>query len=296
MGRELFDAFPESRAVFEAADRALGDAISRTCFEGTEEELALTENTQPAILTVSVAALRALDSRGLKPVATAGHSLGEYSAHVAAGTFSFDDAVRAVRARGRFMQRAVKVGEGAMAALIGLDGSEVERICTDSAAGEVVSAANMNGPGQVVIAGHKAAVERASEAASAAGAKRSILLPVSAPFHCSLMQPAADELRPVLEGIEFSSPAMPVYTNVDAAPVIEGGEARAALIRQVVAPVRWQELVEAMLAAGIEHFVEVGPGRVLSGLMKRISRKAKITAVGDPAGVERAVEEFAPGQ
>jgi [acyl-carrier-protein] S-malonyltransferase len=296
MGRELCDAYPESREVFDSADRALDHPISRTCFEGTEEELALTENTQPAILTVSVAALRALESRGLKPAATAGHSLGEYSAHVAAGTLGFEDAVRAVRSRGRFMQRAVKVGEGAMAAVIGLEGAEVDRICEVSAAGEVVSAANMNGPGQVVIAGDRVAVERAIEAASAAGAKRSILLPVSAPFHCSLMQPAAEELRPVLEGIEFSDPAMPVYTNVDAAPVQQAGAAREALIRQVVSPVRWQELIEALLAAGIVHFVEVGPGRVLSGLMKRIDSKAKILAVGDPAGVERAVEEFAPGQ
>jgi [acyl-carrier-protein] S-malonyltransferase len=194
------------------------------------------------------------------------------------------------------MQRAVKVGDGAMAAVIGLDGAEVDRICSESAAGDVVNAANMNGPGQVVIAGDRAAVGRAIEAASAAGAKRSILLPVSAPFHCSLMRPAAEELEPVLEGIEFSDPVMPVYTNADAAAVEEAGAARAALVRQVVAPVRWQELIEAMLAAGIDHFVEVGPGRVLSGLMKRISRKAKILAVGDPAGVERAVEEFAPGR
>ncbi len=293
MGRELYDAFPESREVFEAADRALGDSISRTCFEGTEEELALTENTQPAIMTVSVAALRALENRGLRPAATAGHSLGEYSAHVAAGTFDFEDAVRAVRSRGRFMQRAVKVGEGAMAAVIGLDGAEVDRICAEAAAGEVVSAANMNGPGQVVIAGNKGAVERAIEAVSAAGAMRSILLPVSAPFHCSLMRPAAEELRPVLDAIQFSDPTVPVYTNVDAAPVLEAGEARTALIRQVVAPVRWQELIAAMLAAGIDRFLEVGPGRVLSGLMKRISRKVEILAVGDAAGVERAVEEFA---
>jgi [acyl-carrier-protein] S-malonyltransferase len=296
MGRDLFDAFHESREVFETADRVLDHPISRICFEGTEEELALTENTQPAILTVSIAAFRALEKRGLRPVATAGHSLGEYSAHVAAQTFALQDAIRAVRARGRFMQQAVKLGEGAMAAVIGLDAGEVDRICSESAAGEIVGAANMNGPGQIVIAGHTAAVKRAIEMARAAGAKRSILLPVSAPFHCSLMGPAAEKLEPVLKGMAFSDPALPVYTNVDAAPVAEVGTALAALVRQVTAPVRWQELIEAMLAAGIDKFLEVGPGRVLSGLMKRISKEAKILAVGDPAGVERAVEEFAPGQ
>jgi len=292
MGRALAAAFPEAKELFDSADRALGHQISKICFEGSAEELALTENTQPAILTVSIAALRVLEKRGLQPVATAGHSLGEYSAHVAAGTFSFEDAVRAVRLRGRFMQRAVKVGDCAMAAILGLHGADLERVCQESAEGEVVSPANMNGPGQIVIAGHAGAVQRAMAAALAAGASRALPLPVSAPFHCSLMSPAADELRPVLEEISFSDPVMPVFTNVDAAPVRGGSEAREALVRQVVTPVRWQELVQAMLDSGIDTFLEVGPGRVLAGLMRRIRKDLKILAVGDPDSLEKAVDQL----
>jgi [acyl-carrier-protein] S-malonyltransferase len=292
MGRALADAFPESREVFDIADRALEEPISKVCFEGSDEQLALTENTQPAILTVSIAACRALENRGIRAVAAAGHSLGEYSAHVAAGTMAFDDAVRAVRLRGRFMQRAVKVGDGAMAAILGLQMDELERICSECAEGQVVSPANMNGPGQIVIAGDAAAVQRAIEAALEAGAKRALALPVSAPFHCSLMQPAAKELRPVLEAIEFSAPGVPVYTNVDAGPVRSGDEAREALVRQVASPVRWQELVQAMLAAGFDTFLEIGPGKVLAGLMRRISRDAKILAVGDPESLEKAVDQL----
>jgi len=292
MGRALAAAFPEAKELFDSADRALGHQISKICFEGSAEELALTENTQPAILTVSIAALRVLEKRGLQPVATAGHSLGEYSAHVAAGTFSFEDAVRAVRLRGRFMQRAVKVGDGAMAAILGLHGADLERVCQESAEGEVVSPANMNGPGQIVIAGHAGAVQRAMAAALAAGASRALPLPVSAPFHCSLMSPAADELRPVLEEISFSDPVMPVFTNVDAAPVRGGSEAREALVRQVVTPVRWQELVQAMLDSGIDTFLEVGPGRVLAGLMRRIRKDLRILAVGDPDSLEKAVDQL----
>jgi [acyl-carrier-protein] S-malonyltransferase len=292
MGRALADAFPEAKAVFDSADRALDHPVSQICFEGSAEDLALTENTQPAILTVSIAALRVLESRGLHPVATAGHSLGEYSAHVAAGTLPFEDAVRAVRLRGRFMQRAVKVGDGAMAAILGLELADLERVCEECAEGEVVSPANMNGPGQIVIAGHAGAVQRAMAAALTAGASRALPLPVSAPFHCSLMSPAADELRPVLEEISFFDPVMPVFTNVDAAPVRDGGEAREALVRQVATPVRWHELVQAMVDSGIDTFLEVGPGRVLAGLMRRIRKDLKILAVGDPDSLEKAVDQL----
>jgi len=288
MGKALADAFPESREVFDRADEALGTALSRVCFEGSEDELALTETTQPAILTVSVAALRALESRGVTCEAAAGHSLGEYSAHVAAGTLAFEDAVRAVRLRGRFMQEAVPVGEGAMAAIIGLEPDQVESICREAAEGRVVSPANLNGPGQVVIAGHADAVHRAVEAASAAGAKRAIPLAVSAPFHSALMEPAAERLGPVLEEIAFSDPGIPVFVNVDAAPVRSDGAARSALIRQVASPVRWQELVTEMAASGIDTLVEIGPGRVLSGLARRIDRSLTTMAVSDPEGVEKA--------
>ena len=291
MGRALHDAFPESREVFAAADRALDRSLAATCFEGSDEELAMTETTQPAILTVSVAALRALEARGVSAVATAGHSLGEYSAHVAAGTIGFEDAVRAVRLRGRFMQEAVPAGVGAMAAILGLDVAEVDRICREAAGGEVVGPANRNGPGQVVIAGHRAAVERAVAAAREAGAKRAVPLPVSAPFHCSLMVAAAERLRPVLEDLCFEAPGIPVYTNVDAAPVSDGAQAREALVRQVASPVRWHELVERMVADGIDTFVEVGPGKVLAGLVRRIHKGAKILSAGDADGVEAVARE-----
>ncbi len=294
MGQGLFDAFPESREVFESADRLLEFPLSRLCFEGNDADLALTENTQPAILTVSVAALRALEQRGVRPAAVGGHSLGEYSALVAAGTLSFGDAVRTVRRRGRFMQEAVGVGRGAMAAILGLARIEVERLCREQAdsSGEVVGAANLNGPGQVVIAGHAGAVERTAEACRAAGAKRAVPLPVSAPFHCSLMQPVARRLAEVLECLSFSDPSVPVYNNVDAVAVQNAAATRAALIRQVDAPVLWHDLVESMLAAGFETFVEVGPGKVLSGLMRRINRKARVLTVEDAAGVEKAAQEL----
>jgi [acyl-carrier-protein] S-malonyltransferase len=292
MGRDLHDAFPESREVFEAADAALGTPLSRVCFEGGADELALTETTQPAILTVSIAVLRALESRGLRPIATAGHSLGEYSAHVAAGTFEFADAVRTVRARGRFMQEAVPVGVGAMAAVLGLDREAVEDVCRAAAGEEIVTPANLNAPGQIVVAGHTAAVARAIDGARKAGSRKALTLPVSAPFHCPLMRPAAERLAPVLEDLAMSSPAVPVYTNVDAAPVASAEEAREALLRQVAAPVRWHELIEAMVGAGIDTFVEVGPGKVLSGLVRRIHRPAKVIAVSDPEGVEKAVGEL----
>jgi [acyl-carrier-protein] S-malonyltransferase len=282
MGRELFEAFPESREVFETADEALGRPLSQVCFEGPAEELTLTETTQPAILTVSIAALRALEARGLRPIATAGHSLGEYSAHVAAGTFEFTDAVRTVQSRGRFMQDAVPVGVGSMAAVLGLDREAIEDLCRSAAGDEIVTPANLNAPGQIVIAGHAVAVERAVAASREAGSRKALTLPVSAPFHCPLMRPAADRLSPVLDAIEMRSPAVPVYTNVDAEPVATAEQARSALVRQVASPVRWHELIEAMVRAGIDTFVEVGPGKVLSGLVRRIHKPARVLA--DRAG------------
>ena len=290
MGKDLADAFPESRDVFLQADDALGFGISRICFEGSDSDLALTENTQPALLTVSVAVLRALEARGLHhPAAAAGHSLGEYSAHVAARTLEFADAVRVVHQRGRFMQDAVAVGEGAMAAILGLDRDRIAEICREAANGRVVSPANFNSPEQVVIAGHREAVARAVDAARAAGATRAIPLTVSAPFHCSLMEPAARRLETVLRSVTFRDPQFPVFVNVDASPVTDGAAAREALVRQVASPVRWQQVMEAMIAGGIRTFVEVGVGRVLSGLARRIRRDVRVMAASDPAGVERVV-------
>ena len=292
MGLALASAWPECAEVFRRADEALQTPLSRTCFEGTEADLARTETTQPAILTVSVAALRGLERLGVRGAAASGHSLGEYAAHVAAGTFGFEDAVRAVRLRGRFMQDAVPEGRGAMAAILGLDASEVERICREGADGEVVSAANYNGPGQVVIAGHAGAVRRAVERAVEAGARKAIPLPVSAPFHCALMEPARARLAPVLERIAFRDPAVPVFTNVDAAPVATGAAARDALLRQVCSPVRWEDLVLRMAASGIDTFVEVGPGRVLAGLVRRIRKDLRVLPAGDPAEIEAVAREM----
>jgi [acyl-carrier-protein] S-malonyltransferase len=292
MGQELARAFPESRAVFDEADDVLGFAISRLCFSGSEADLALTENTQPAILTVSIAATRALAARGIAPEAVAGHSLGEYSAHVCAGTMSFADAVRTVRSRGRFMQEAVPIGVGAMAAVLGLAPEEVERVCRESASGEVVSPANLNAPDQVVIAGHASAIERAVAASREAGAKKVVPLSVSAPFHCALMAPAALRLADVLRGIRFEDPEVPVVTNVDARPVTSGAAARDALVRQVASPVRWHEVVEALARSGIGTFVEPGPGRVLSGLVRRIHKAARVFPVGTPGDVEGAAREL----
>ena len=293
MGRELAEAFPESREVFELADRVLGEPLSELCFGGDEERLTRTENTQPAILTVSVAALRVLERRGLTARAAAGHSLGEYTAHVAAGTLDFADALRAVRQRGRFMQEAVPVGTGAMAAILGLDADAVARICREAASGRVVCAANLNGPGQIVISGHTDAVERASAAAVSAGARRAVPLAVSAPFHSPLMEPAAQRLAPVLRSIELRDPAFPVYANATAAPVTSAAAAREALLEQVASPVRWEASIGAMSDAGIDTFVEIGPGRVLSGLARRIRKSARVLNVecpDDVAGLLGALE------
>jgi [acyl-carrier-protein] S-malonyltransferase len=294
MGQALADAFPECRAVFAEADEALGERLSRVCFEGPDDQLRLTETTQPAILTVSVAAARLLTSRGIAPAMTAGHSLGEYSAHVAAGTLTFADAVRTVRRRGRYMQEAVRVGQGAMAAILGLDGAAVAQACREAADGEVVAPANLNAPGQVVIAGTAAAVARAGERAKALGAKRVVPLPVSAPFHCALMQPAQDRLAPELRALAVKTPSVPVVANVDAAAKFDGPSAIDALVRQVSAPVRWEEVVRALASAGIRAYVEVGPGTVLSRLVRKIDREARVANLEAPSdldAVERLVAE-----
>jgi [acyl-carrier-protein] S-malonyltransferase len=294
MGQALAQTFPECRAVFEEADDALGTPLSRVCFEGPEAQLRLTENTQPAILTVSVAAARLLASRGIAPAMAAGHSLGEYSAHVAAGTLAFGDAVRTVRRRGRYMQEAVPVGQGAMAAILGLEAAAVEQACREAADGDVVAPANLNAPGQVVIAGTAAAVARAGERAKALGAKRVVPLPVSAPFHCALMQPAQDRLAPELRALPVKPPSMPVVANVDAAPKTDGPSAIDALVRQVSAPVRWEEVVRTLASAGIRAYVEVGPGTVLSGLVRKIDREARVANLEAPSdldAVERLVAE-----
>lgn len=293
MGTDLADTEPAAAAVFRAADEALGFGLTAICFTGGEADLVRTEITQPSILTVALAAFRAFEARGgPQPVAAAGHSLGEYAAHVVANTFRFEDAVRIVRERGRFMQEAVPVGSGAMAAILGLDRAAVERLCAEVAGGEVVSPANANGPGQVVIAGHTGAVHRACEAAPSAGAKRAMLLQVSAPFHCSLMEPAAKRLATVLASVTFCDPSIPVYTNVDAAPVRSGPGARDALVRQVASMVRWEEEVQRMADDGIDTFVEFGPGRVLAGLVRRIRRDARVHSVPDAAGLAAALREL----
>jgi len=274
MGRELAEKYPTAKQTFEEADDALGFSLSRLCFEGPEEQLKLTEFTQPAIFTVSVAAQRVLAERGVVPDFVAGHSLGEYSADVAAGVLSFTDGVKTVRSRGRFMQEAVPAGEGAMAAVLGLSSEEAARACVDVSAetGGVVSAANFNSPEQTVISGAAAAVERAGALAKERGAKRVVPLPVSAPFHCALMQPAQDRLAEVLRGLNFADSRVPVVVNVDAAARTEAEALRDALIRQVTGPVRWVESMRLLVGEGPAKFVEVGPGKVLCGLMRQIDR------------------------
>jgi [acyl-carrier-protein] S-malonyltransferase len=294
MGRELADRFPVAASTFAEADEALNFPISKLCFEGPEEDLRLTENTQPAILTVSVAAWRVLIEHGIQPALAAGHSLGEWSAHVAAGTLSFADAVRAVKARGRAMQQAVPAGVGAMAAILMLDSALVAEACAEAAAetGEPVAAANLNSPSQTVISGAKAAVERACELAKAKGARRAVLLTVSAPFHCALMQPAQDEVARVLSGIYLSDPAIPVASNVTGKLVATAEEARNALIHQVTGAVRWIDCVNTLVAAGADTFVEAGPGKVLTGLMKQIAPDRKALNVEDAASLEKTLAEL----
>lgn len=289
MGKALAEQFAVCRAVFEEADDALGEPLSRLIFDGPAEMLTLTEHAQPAILTTSIAAFRLLASRGLEPAVVAGHSLGEYSAHVAAGTLAFRDAVRIVRHRGRYMQDAVPVGAGAMAAVLGLDAPQVEQACRDAADGEIVSPANLNAPGQVVIAGATAAVARAGERAKALGAKRVIPLQVSAPFHCALMKPAEDRLAPELRALEARTPRVPVVANVDGLPKTSSAASIDALIRQVSSPVRWEDVMRRLVADGATAAVEVGPGVVLIGLGRKTAKTlsfAHLEAPGDLASVE----------
>ena len=282
MGRALVERFPVCAATFAEADAALGEPLSELIFNGPASRLTLTETTQPAILTMSVAAWRLLGELGLQPSIVAGHSLGEYSANVAAGTFSFADAVRVVRHRGRYMQEAVAAGEGAMAAILGLDEDGVRKACDEASQGEVVSPANLNAPGQIAIAGAAAAVARAVERAKALGARRAIPLQVSAPFHCALMEPAARRLAPELLALPTATPIVPIVANVDAEPKRTAGDAIDALIRQVASPVRWQDVVGRLASLGATAYVEVGPGTVLSGLVKRIDKEATVLNVEGP--------------
>jgi [acyl-carrier-protein] S-malonyltransferase len=291
MGKALADAYPVCRDTFEEADAALGEPLSRLIFDGPEDRLALTENTQPAILAVSIAAYRLLMSRGIAPAFVAGHSLGEYSANVAAGTFRFDDALRIVRRRGRYMQEAVPVGAGAMAAVLGLDAGKVAQACEEGGEGEVVSPANLNSPGQVVIAGAAAAVKRAGDRAKALGARRVIPLTVSAPFHCALMKPAEDRLGPELRAMDVADPRVPIVANVDAELKRDRHAAIEALVTQVSSPVRWDAVVARLASEGVTTYVEVGPGAVLAGLVRKIQREARTASFRSPDDLE-AVESL----
>jgi len=295
MGRELKERFPVAAETFAEADEALGFSISKLCFEGPEEELRLTENTQPAIMTVSVAAWRVLVGQGLKPIIAAGHSLGEWSAHVAAGTLSFADALRAVKARGRAMQHAVPAGQGAMAAVLQLDAAKVAEACAEAASetGLTVQAANLNSPGQTVISGSAAAVEKASAICKGKGARRAVMLPVSAPFHCALMQPAQEEVARVMRGLTLADPQIPVAANVTGSLVTTADAARDALIRQVTGAVRWVDCVKALVGHGPQVFIEVGPGKVLSGLMTQIDPAQKALNVEDATSLEKTLAELA---
>ena len=289
MGQALAAQCPEARETFEQADAALGMRLSRLCYEGPLEQLTLTEYLQPALVTVATAAARVLVARGVTPAFLAGHSLGEYSAHVAAGTLAFSDVVRTVRNRGRYMQDAVPVGAGAMAAVMGLDEAALAGACADVADGEVVSPANVNAPGQIVIAGHRDAVQRAGARAKELGARRVVPLAVSAPFHCALMRPAEEKLAPELRSLVVADPLIPVVANVDAEPKRDAASAIDALVRQVTAPVRWEQVVRRLASEGVDTYVEVGSGSVLSGLIRRIDRSATVLPVSDPESVDGAV-------
>jgi [acyl-carrier-protein] S-malonyltransferase len=294
MGRELAERFPVAEKTFVEADEALGFSLSKLCFEGPDEDLRLTENTQPAIMTVSVAVARVLAEKGVSPALAAGHSLGEWSAHVAAGTFSFADAARSVKARGKAMQLAVPAGQGAMAAVLALDAAVVAEVCAEAAAetGQVVQAANLNSPGQTVISGALAAVERAAALAKARGARRAVMLPVSAPFHCALMQPAQEEVARVLGALTLADPKIPVAANYTGGLVTTAAAASDALIHQVTGAVRWVDCVQALKAAGAELFIEVGPGKVLCGLLKQIDPALKTLNVEDAASLEKTLAEL----
>ena len=295
MGRALAEGSKAAAAVWQEADAALGFPLSRLCFEGPESDLALTANTQPAVLTASVAAAAALAERGVTPRLAAGHSLGEYSALVVAGALRFAEAVRLVRRRGEFMQEAVPVGTGAMAALLGVDLATAEQVCAEAARGEVVGVANINSPGQIVIAGHRAAVERAVAGAAEHGGKKSVMLPVSAPFHCALMKPAADRLAAELEHVTVTAPRIPVVRNVDGGVTTSADEVKPFLVQQVASPVRWTACAERLQREGATAFLEVGPGRVLIGLLKRTLEGVRGHAVEDPTSLDKAVAAVAGG-
>lgn len=296
MGRELYERYPVARAAFEEANKALGFSISQLCFHGPDEQLKLTEHTQPAILTVSVAAMRVLVHHGVVPATAAGHSLGEYSAHVAAGTLTFAEAVCAVRKRGRYMQDAVPPGYGAMAAILGLSSQMVVEACAAAAreTGGVVSPANLNSPEQTVISGNVAAVTRAAALCKERGAKRAVLLPVSAPFHCALMQPAQDRLAADLSDLPFRDPRFPVIGNVDATAITTANAARDGLVRQVTGAVRWVECVQRLIGQDVTNFIEVGPGKVLCGLMRQIDRSQVCLNVEDAASLEKTLAALRP--
>lgn len=295
MGKSLAERFPICRQTFDEADAALGESLSTLCFEGPEERLLLTENTQPAILAMSTAVCRLVESEGIRPAFAAGHSLGEYSAHVAVGTLSFADALRTVRRRGRYMQEAIPLGAGAMAAILMLDAADVARACEEAASeltGRVVSPANLNAPGQVVIAGHHDAVALAGEKAKALGARRVIPLAVSAPFHCALMKPAEERLARDLRALTTHAPRVPVVANVDAEPKRDAAASIEALIGQVSAPVRWEQVVQRLIADGARTFVELGPGSVLAGLVKKIDRSVTVMSIEDESGLTAALTQL----
>jgi len=292
MGKDLAEKYPIARQTFEEADQALGYKLSQLCFEGPEEQLRLTEITQPAILTVSIAALRVLEDLIPRPSFVAGHSLGEYSAHVASGTLAFADAVRTVRNRGKYMQEAVPVGVGAMAAILGMELEKVVAVCQDAAQGEVCSPANINSPEQIVISGDTAAVERGAKLADERGAKRAKLLPVSAPFHCSLMKPAQDRLEVDLNSLKMQKPVYPVVCNVEASLVTDEMRARNTLVAQVTGSVKWDPSMRLLIAEGVQTFVEIGPGKVLCGLMRQIDRSKTCLNVGDDASLTKALEQL----
>jgi [acyl-carrier-protein] S-malonyltransferase len=292
MGKQLASLYPVAQETFDEADAALGFKLSQLCFEGPEDRLKLTENTQPAILTVSVACCRVLESMGITPQYVAGHSLGEYSALVAAGTLDFKDAVRTVRNRGQYMQEAVPVGVGAMAAILALPLDRIQQACSEAAQGEVCEPANINSPDQVVISGSKGAVERAAEFCKQMGAKRAVMLPVSAPFHCSLMQPAQDRLAADLKTLTFNPMEVPLVTNVDKKLIDSADDARDALIRQVTGAVHWDASMRVLIDKGVNTFVEVGPGKVLSGLMRQIDRSKTCFNVEDEASLRKTANHF----
>jgi [acyl-carrier-protein] S-malonyltransferase len=293
MGKEFAEKYPIARQTFEEADHVLGYKLSDICWTGPEEKLRLTEITQPAILATSVAAWRVLDEKGLSPHIVAGHSLGEYAAHCAAGTLDFGEALRTVRNRGKYMQEAVPVGVGAMAAILGMDVGKVDEVCHDAAHGQVCEPANINSPEQIVISGHAAAIERAVKLASDRGAKKAKTLPVSAPFHCSLMKPAQDRLAADLTSLPFGTPKVPVACNVDAAIVNDADSSRDALIRQVTGSVKWEQSIRLLIREGVRVFIEVGPGKVLWGLMRQIDRGPTSLYVGDEASLQKTMEQFA---